>query len=103
MARTDTTEGQALWQPGGAEEDSRFREGDRHLRLACDEGEDYHYHYHYHYHYELHYHWQYHQHDQCAVMIVQVLTFLISSTSSVCCSDCAGVNLPHFINIISVL
>ena len=33
MARTDTTEGQALWQPGGAEEDSRVREGDRHLRL----------------------------------------------------------------------
>ena len=39
MARTDTTEGQALWQPGGAEEDSRFREGDRHLRLAYDEEE----------------------------------------------------------------
>ena len=37
MARTDTTEGQALWQPGGAE-DSRFREGDRHLRLAYDKG-----------------------------------------------------------------
>ena len=35
MARTDTTEGQALWQTGGAE-DSRFREGDRHLRLAYD-------------------------------------------------------------------
>ena len=27
MARTKTTEGQALWQPGGDEEDSRFREG----------------------------------------------------------------------------
>ena len=37
MARTETTEGQALWQPGGAEEDSRFREGDRHLRLAYEE------------------------------------------------------------------
>ena len=40
MARTDTTEGQALRQPGGAEEDSRFREGDKHLRLACDEEEE---------------------------------------------------------------
>ena len=29
-----STDGQALWQPGGAEEDSLFREGDRHLRLA---------------------------------------------------------------------
>ena len=32
--RTETSEGQALWQPGGAEENGRFREGDRHLRLA---------------------------------------------------------------------
>ena len=38
VARTDTTEGQALWQPGGAE-DSRFREDDRHLRQAYD-GDD---------------------------------------------------------------
>ena len=37
MARIDTSEGQALWQPGGAEEDSLFREGDRHLRLAYDD------------------------------------------------------------------
>ena len=34
VARTDTTEGQALWQPGGVEEDSCCREGDRHLRLV---------------------------------------------------------------------
>ena len=40
MARTDTTEGQALWQPGGAEEDSRFLEGDRHLHLANDDDEE---------------------------------------------------------------
>ena len=39
VARTSTTEGQALWQRGGAEEDSYFREGDRHLRLAYDEEE----------------------------------------------------------------
>ena len=39
MARTDTTEGQALWQPGGAE-NSRFREGDRHLGLAYDDEEE---------------------------------------------------------------
>ena len=36
MARTDTTEGQALWQSVGAGEVSRFREGDRHLCLAYD-------------------------------------------------------------------
>ena len=30
MARNDTTDRQALWQPGGAEEDSHFHEGDRH-------------------------------------------------------------------------
>ena len=40
MARAKTTEGQALWQPGGAKEDSRFREGNRHLRLAYEEEED---------------------------------------------------------------
>ena len=39
VARTKTTEGQALWQPGGAKEDSRFREGNRHLRLAYEEEE----------------------------------------------------------------
>ena len=38
MAGTNTTEEQALWQPGGAEEDSRFGEGDRHL--AYDEEEE---------------------------------------------------------------
>ena len=37
MARTDTTEGQALQQPGGAEEDIRFCKGDRHLRLVYNE------------------------------------------------------------------
>ena len=40
MARTDTTEEQALRQPGGAEEDSCFREGDRHLHLAYDDEEE---------------------------------------------------------------
>ena len=40
MARPDTTEGQAVWQPGGAEEDSRFCEGDRHLHVAYDEEEE---------------------------------------------------------------
>ena len=39
-AALSTTEGQAVWQPGGAEEDSRFREGDRHLCLAYDEEEE---------------------------------------------------------------
>ena len=39
MARTKTTEGHALWQPAGSEEDSRFREGNRHLRLANEEEE----------------------------------------------------------------
>ena len=28
------SEGQALWQPGGAEENSHLREGNRHLHLA---------------------------------------------------------------------
>ena len=37
VARANTIEGQASWQPGGAEEDSYFREGVRHLRLVCDE------------------------------------------------------------------
>ena len=40
VARTNTTEGQTIWQPGGAEEDSRFREGDRHLRLAYGDDEE---------------------------------------------------------------
>ena len=39
MAGTDTSEGQAVWQPGGAEEDSRLREGNRHVHLAYDEEE----------------------------------------------------------------
>ena len=43
LAWTDATEGQALWQPGGAEEDSRLHEGNRHLHLAYDEEEDYDY------------------------------------------------------------
>ena len=40
MAGTNTTEGKALWQPGGAEEDNRLREGNRHLHLAYDEEEE---------------------------------------------------------------
>ena len=40
MAGPDASEGQAVWQPGGAEEDSRLREGNRHLHLAYDEEED---------------------------------------------------------------
>ena len=40
MAGSDATEGQAVWQPGGAEEDSRLREGNRHLRLAYEEEEE---------------------------------------------------------------
>ena len=36
MAGTDASEGQAVWQPGGAEEDSRLREDNRHLHLAYD-------------------------------------------------------------------
>ena len=31
---------QALWQPGGAEEDSRLREDNRHLHLAYDDDEE---------------------------------------------------------------
>ena len=40
MAWTDATEGQALWKPGGAEEDSRLREGNKHLHLAYDDEEE---------------------------------------------------------------
>ena len=40
MAGSDAPEGQAVWQPGGAEEDSRLREGNRHLHLAYDEEEE---------------------------------------------------------------
>ena len=40
MAGSDTTKGQAVWQPGGAEDDSRLREGNRHLHLAYDEEEE---------------------------------------------------------------
>ena len=40
MARSDATEGQAVWQPGGAEEDSCLREGNRHLHLAYDDKEE---------------------------------------------------------------
>ena len=36
VARTETTEGQAVWQPGRAEEDSDFCEGDRRLGLVYD-------------------------------------------------------------------
>ena len=34
VARTNSTEGQALWQPQGAEEDSFFHAVDRHLHLV---------------------------------------------------------------------
>ena len=40
MSGSDTSEGQAVWQPGGAEEDSRLREGNRHLHLAYDDEEE---------------------------------------------------------------
>ena len=40
MAGSDASEGQAVWQPGGAEEDSRLRVGNRHLHLAYDEEEE---------------------------------------------------------------
>ena len=40
MAGTDASEGQALWQPGEAEEDGRLREGNRHLHLAYEEEEE---------------------------------------------------------------
>ena len=40
MAGPDASEGQAVWQPGGAEEDSCLREGNRHLHLAYDEEEE---------------------------------------------------------------
>ena len=39
MAGSDASEGQAVWQPGGAK-DSRLREGNRHLHLAYDEEEE---------------------------------------------------------------
>ena len=41
VARTKITEGQALWQPGGAKEDCRFCEGNGHLRLAYEEEDAY--------------------------------------------------------------
>ena len=37
MASADTTERQALWQPGGAEEDSCCRASDRYLHLVYDD------------------------------------------------------------------
>ena len=40
MAGTDASEGQAVWQPGGAEEDSRLREGNRHLHLEYAKEEE---------------------------------------------------------------
>ena len=40
MAGSDASEGQAVWQPGGAEEDSRLREDNRHLHLVNDDEED---------------------------------------------------------------
>ena len=40
VARTETTEEQALRQPGGAKADSRFCEGIRHLRLVYEEEEE---------------------------------------------------------------
>ena len=40
MARTNTTEVQASWQPGGAEEDTCFSEEDMHLSLAYDDDEE---------------------------------------------------------------
>ena len=40
MAGTNASEGQALWQPGGAEEDGRLREGNRHLHLVHEEEEE---------------------------------------------------------------
>ena len=40
MAGSDASEGQAVWQPGGAEEDSRLREGNRHLHVAYDDEEE---------------------------------------------------------------
>ena len=40
MAWTDATKEQAVRQPGGAEEDSRLRKGNRHLHLAYEEEEE---------------------------------------------------------------
>ena len=39
MARNDTTEGQALWQPGEVEQDRHLHESDWHLCLVSDEEE----------------------------------------------------------------
>ena len=39
MTRTKTIEGQALWQPGGAKEDSCFRESNGHLHQVYEEEE----------------------------------------------------------------
>ena len=39
-AGSDASEGQAVWQPGGAEEDSHLCEGNRHLHLAYDDEEE---------------------------------------------------------------
>ena len=40
--KTDATKGQALRQPGGAEEDSSFCESDRHLCLAYNKDDEEH-------------------------------------------------------------
>ena len=40
MAVSHASEGQAVWQPGGAEEDSRLREDNRHLHLAYHDEEE---------------------------------------------------------------
>ena len=40
VASTDTAEGQALWQPGGDEEDSCFYAGDWYLRLMYNDDDD---------------------------------------------------------------
>ena len=40
MAGSDASEGQAVWLPKGAQEDSRLREGNRHLHLAYDDEEE---------------------------------------------------------------
>ena len=38
--RSNSTEGQAVWQSGGDEEDSHFGEGESILRLAYDDNEE---------------------------------------------------------------
>ena len=40
MAGIDASEGQALWQLGGAEEDSRLHEGNKHLHATYGEEEE---------------------------------------------------------------